>query len=79
MPHQVQVPTAGTKLAVKVTDLDSVSSWAVRPRPRGMKPARLTAALRHYEVETRQVWALSADGETATAAAYPEGRRRGGC
>jgi S-DNA-T family DNA segregation ATPase FtsK/SpoIIIE len=29
----------------------------------GMKPAALTVALRHYGVETRQVWALSTDGE----------------
>ena len=30
----------------------------------GMKPVALTAALRHYGVETRQVRALSVDGET---------------
>jgi S-DNA-T family DNA segregation ATPase FtsK/SpoIIIE len=31
----------------------------------GMKPVALTAALRHYGVETRQVWAaLTVDGET---------------
>jgi S-DNA-T family DNA segregation ATPase FtsK/SpoIIIE len=29
-----------------------------------MKPVALTAALRHYGVETRQVRALSVDGET---------------
>jgi hypothetical protein len=29
-----------------------------------MKPAALTAALRRCGVETRQMWALSVDGET---------------
>lgn len=29
-----------------------------------MKPAALTAALRHNGLETRQMWALSVDGET---------------
>jgi hypothetical protein len=29
-----------------------------------MKPAALTTALRHYGVDTRQVWAQAMDGET---------------